>query len=373
MIYLDSAATSFRKPASVEKSMVRALRTMSSPGRGAYTLAMRASDTVYECRELIGELFNFKYTERIAFTFNATHALNIAIASLARQGEKAVISGYEHNSVTRALMASGMDIAVAAAPLFDSKAVLDSFRENLKGAKLAVCNHVSNVFGFIQPVYEIAELCRENGIPLIVDASQSAGAVPLDAVKLGADFIAMPGHKGLMGPQGTGVLLCGAEPKPIIYGGTGSDSLSQTMPSYLPDMLEAGTHNIPGIAGLSEGVRYVLKHSTEKIGLQEQYMCRLMQKRLKNIEELELFSGDKSNQAGVLSLRQRDKGTEKLCEGIGKRGIAARCGLHCAPLAHKTAGTIDTGTLRLSYSPFISEREVNMAAEIIESEIVHKK
>ncbi len=373
MIYLDSAATSFIKPQAVEKAMLRAIRTMSSPGRGAYHQALAASDKVYECRELIAKLFNFDDTERIVFTSNATHALNIAIRSLAEKGDKVVISGYEHNSVTRVLNNIGTNTVVADAPLFDSGAVLDSFERNLKGAKLAVCNHISNVFGFIQPVYEIAGLCNEKGVPLIIDASQSAGVCNIDAEKLNAAFIAMPGHKGLLGPQGTGVLLCGIEPKPFMFGGTGSDSILQTMPDYLPDMLEAGTHNIPGIAGLAEGVRYVISRKAEKIGEYERKMCALMINRLKRIEGLELFCSETDNQAGVLSLRHPDIETEALCEMLGKRGVAARCGLHCAPLAHKTAGTLKTGTLRLSFSPFINKNQVMTAENILENIIVHKK
>ena len=373
MIYLDSAATSFQKPAAVEREMLRAMRTMSSPGRGAYFQAMRASDMVYECREQIGQLLNFKDVERIVFTSNATHSLNIAIRSMAKKGDKVVISGYEHNSVTRVLNDIGADIAVASAPLYDKTAVIESFKKCLSGAKLAVCNHVSNVFGFVQPIYEIAELCRIKNVPLIVDASQSAGVCDLDAERLNAAFIAMPGHKGLLGPQGTGVLLCNAEPRPFVCGGTGSDSVLQSMPEYLPDMLEAGTHNIPGIAGLSAGVKYVLNRSAEGIGRHERNMCRLMINRLKRIDELEMFYTDENCQTGVLSLRHRTMAPEIICEMLGKRGIAARCGLHCAPLAHKTAGTEDTGTLRLSFSPFITDRQVLTAGNAIENIIVHKK
>lgn len=373
MIYLDSAATSYLKPASVEKAMVRAMHTMASPGRGAYTLAMRASDMVYECRELAGELFNFKDTERIVFTSNATHSLNIAIRTMAKKGDNVVISGYEHNSVTRVLNDIGASVVVAEAPLFDTDAVIRSFDRCLKGAKLAVCNHISNVFGFVQPINEIAELCRRKNIPLVVDASQSAGVCSIDAARLNAAFIAMPGHKGLLGPQGTGMLLCGEEPAPILFGGTGSDSIVQTMPGYLPDLLEAGTHNIPGIAGLSEGIRFVLRESPEKIGGYERYLCRRMAEKLKHIEELEIFSTESTCQAGVLSVRHAAMEPEYLCEMLGKRGIACRCGLHCAPIAHKTVGTLDTGTLRMSFSPFTSEKEVLTAAKAIENIIVHKK
>ena len=202
MIYLDSAATSFLKPPGVKAAMMRAMDTMSSPGRGAYNAAMLAADKVYECRELACRLFNFNKPERVVFTLNATHALNIAIKSLARRETRVVISGYEHNSVTRPLHDISADVSVAAGELFDPDSVLAAFEEKIPGADLVVCNHVSNVFGFIQPVYEIAEMCSRFGVPLVIDASQSAGIEDLDAERLNADFIAMPGHKGLLWSAG---------------------------------------------------------------------------------------------------------------------------------------------------------------------------
>lgn len=373
MIYLDSAATSLLKPKSVETAMVNALHSMASCGRGSHGAAMRAADKVYECRELIGELFNFRQTERIVFTMNATQALNIAIKSIVRNSDKVVITGYEHNSVTRVLTAAKANISVINTALFDSEASFEGFRSSLRGAELAVVNHVSNVFGFVQPLYEIAEICKSEDVPLIVDASQSAGICDIDAERLDAAFIAMPGHKGLLGPQGTGVLLCGAEPKPLMFGGTGSDSILQTMPDYLPDRLEAGTHNVVGIAGLAEGVRYVLRKKTEVIGGYERHLCDVAVQKLKDIDGLEVFHTEENCQAGVLSLRHESIESESLCGELGKRGVAARCGLHCAPLAHKTVGTLDTGTLRLSFSPFISEKQVITAANILKSIIVHKK
>lgn len=171
-----------------------------------------------------------------------------------------MISGYEHNAVTRPLHAiPEVEILVARSPLFDRQGMIDSFRQCLdQGADAAICTHVSNVFGFILPIQEIAELCRQREVPLIVDASQSAGVLPLDIQELGAAFVAMPGHKGLYGPQGTGLLLCNRDPTPILEGGTGSESLKQSMPQFLPDRLEAGTHNIAGVAGLLEGLRFLL-------------------------------------------------------------------------------------------------------------------
>ena len=248
MIYLDNAATSLIKPVGVENAVVNAMRSMASPGRGAHAPAMRAAETVFECREAAARLFKVADAENVVFTMNATHALNIAIRSVVKPGSRVLVSGFEHNSVTRPLRMLTDDITVAGSRLFDEENTLSEFDVKLRRADAVVCTHVSNAFGYIQPVYEIAALCRRAGVPLIVDASQSAGVLDVDFARLGAAFVAMPGHKGLFGPQGTGILLCGADALPLMSGGSGSDSISQTMPDYLPDRLEAGTLNVPGYA-----------------------------------------------------------------------------------------------------------------------------
>ena len=360
MIYLDSAATTLQKPAAVAAASARAINNLASPGRGGHRPAMAAAETAFTCREAAARLFHVDDPERVVFTFNATHGLNIAIKTLAWPGSRVVISGYEHNAVTRPLHALGADIRVARSPLFDQEAALAAFgRELDRGADLAVCTHVSNVFGFILPIEGIAGLCRERGVPLIVDASQSAGAIPLDFAALGAAFIAMPGHKGLYGPQGTGLLLCGADPLPLLEGGTGSESKRQSMPDFLPDRLEAGTHNIAGIAGLLDGLRFLERRGVEKIAAREAALIRRLGEGLCAASGAEVFlSGDQTDQAGVLSFRLRSRDCEELGEELGRQGFALRAGLHCAPLAHETAGTLETGTLRASVSAFNTDREM---------------
>lgn len=203
MIYLDSAATTFQKPPAVGRAMTEALASMSSPGRGGHPLAMRAADTAFRCRTELAELFGLDGPEGVAFTLNATHALNIAIKSLVPPGRRVVISGYEHNAVTRPLTALKTKVSVAGGPLFDQEAAIRAFDELIApGVDVVICNHVSNVFGFVQPVEKVAALCRSRGVPLIVDASQSAGILPINMKSLGAAYIAMPGHKGLYGPTG---------------------------------------------------------------------------------------------------------------------------------------------------------------------------
>lgn len=365
MIYLDSAATTLIKPVTVENAVVNAMRTMASPGRGGYESAMLAAETVFRCRSEAARLFNVEDVERIVFTSNATHGLNIAINSLVKRGSRVLVSGFEHNSVTRPLEAAGAVITVAGRKLFDREAMLEDFKKLISKNDLVVCTYVSNVFGFILPMYEIADLCRKNGTPLIVDASQAAGILDVDFSRLHAAFAAMPGHKGLMGPQGTGILLCGEMGRPLLYGGSGSDSLRQTMPEYLPDRLEAGTHNVCGIAGLCAGIKYVLQEGTTGILEKEKNLLDIAEKELAADPNLEIFTGNDGTQCGVLSMRSRVLDCETLSEELYGRGICVRSGLHCAPYAHESAGTLDTGTVRMSFSPFVSEKQVLTACRTI--------
>ena len=365
MIYLDNAATTMIKPLSVGRAMMRAMQTMASPGRGGHEPAMRAAKAVFDCRVEAAELFHVPSPEQIVFTMNATHGLNIAIRSLAGKGTRVLVSGYEHNSVTRPLADLGAEIHVAQAPLFDSAAMLAAFEKQLPGMQLAVCTHVSNVFGFILPIEEIARLCRKQGVPLIVDASQSAGILPVDYERLGAVFIAMPGHKGLFGPQGTGILICAQTGTPLFSGGSGSDSIPQHMPDYLPDRLEAGTHNVCGIAGLREGIRYVRQSGLDNIFEHENTLLQAMVSALGGTEGLTLYTRDGRSQSGVLSLRSDKINCEELASLLGEKGICVRAGLHCAPYAHRTAGSLDSGTVRFSFSPFNSLEDVNRSCQFI--------
>lgn len=359
MIYFDAGATTLQKPEAVRRAMYQAVHTLSSPGRGSYPATRRAEETDLRCRMAAAELFHVDDPAHVVFTSCATHGLNIAIRTLVKPGSRVVISGYEHNAVTRPLHAiPNVEIAVADGPLFDPAAMLAQFRQALaQPADAVICTHVSNVFGYGLPVSDIAALCREKGVPFVLDASQSAGMLPVDMEALGASFIAMPGHKGLYGPQGTGLLLCGCEPAPLLRGGTGSQSLLQEMPAELPDRLEAGTHNMPGIAGLLEGLRFVQRQGVARIADYEGELGRYAAQRLADIPGVEVFSGPE--QTGVVSFRVSGWDCEELGEALASRGIALRAGLHCAPLAHRTAGTLETGTVRFSPSVFNRRQEVD--------------
>lgn len=363
MIYLDSAATTLQKPPQVARAVAWAVGSLSTPGRGSHPAAERAAQTAYRCRALAGELFGCP-PEQVAFTANATHGLNIAIKTLVPPGGRAVISGYEHNAVTRPLYGLGARMEIASASLFDREGILHAFERLVRSdVDAVICTHVSNVFGFRLPVEEVASLCRWHGVPFVLDASQSAGVLPVSLEKLGAAFVAMPGHKGLHGPQGIGLLLCGREDAvPLLEGGTGSASAQPGMPEFLPDRLEAGTHNMPGVAGLLEGLRFVQRTGLERIRSHEAALTAATAARLERIPGVEVFSGPPGSQTGVLSFRIAGLDCETVGEALARRGIAVRAGLHCSPLAHHTAGTFDTGTVRVSFSPFNRLPEVEALA-----------
>lgn len=344
MIYLDSGATSFRKPACVYRAAEKAMRSCANPGRGGYEAAMEASRQLYRCRENGAKLFRCR-PEQVVLTGSCTHGLNIAIRSLVKPGGKVAVSGFEHNAVVRPLYALGAEVTVAGRKLFDRDDTLEEFQRTLKTADAAVFTHVSNVFGYILPVEEMAALCRQRGVPFIIDAAQSAGTLPVDFEKLGADFIAMPGHKGLLGLQGTGLLLCRDKGQPLLYGGTGSASLSREMPEDLPERLEAGTMNVPGFAALAEGMEYLSRVGTETIRQREHRQLRRCVRGLRNLG-MEVFSGP--DQASTVSFRP-GMDCEEAAELLARQGIAVRAGLHCAPVAHESAGTVETGTVRVSF------------------------
>lgn len=361
MIYFDAGATTLQKPERVRRAMYRAAAAMSSPGRGSYPATRLAEETDFRCRSLAAALFDVEDPACVVFTSSATHGLNIAIKTLVKPGCRVVISGYEHNAVTRPLHGiPDVELTVIDAPLFRPESMLAEFEQALDaGADAVICTHVSNVFGYRLPVEGIAALCRRRGVPFVLDASQSAGMLPVSMRELGAAFIAMPGHKGLYGPQGTGLLLCRESGTPLLAGGTGSLSRQAEMPPFLPDRLEAGTHNVPGAAGLLAGLRFLRKRGLESIRRQEAALIRQAAEGLSRLPEVQVYAAQGAGvQTGVLSFRLPQKDPGWVAEALSRRGIAVRAGLHCAPLAHATGGTEQTGTVRVSVSAFNTSREI---------------
>lgn len=364
MIYLDSGATSFYKPPRVAAAVMEAMGKLSSAGRGGYGAAMGASRVIYETREAAGQLFHADPSQ-VVFTFNCTHGLNIAIRTLVKPGASVVVSGFEHNALMRPLHALGADITVAGRKLFDPDETLESFEAALKKhPSCAVFTMVSNVFGYILPYGEMAAMARKEGVPFILDAAQGAGLLPIDMQALGAAFIAAPGHKALLGPQGTGILLCGMKPAPLLFGGTGMESANPDMPEDCPERLEAGTLNVPGIAGLGQGIAYIRQAGMKNLFAKEHALCELCADGLENLG-CRVFRG-RAQAATVSFLTEHD--CEETADFLARQGIAVRAGLHCAPLAHESAGTLDTGTVRVSFGYGNTESDVQALLKIMSTE-----
>ena len=370
MIYLDSAATSLQKPPEVARAVVRAMQSCASPGRGDHAAAMRAAETVFACREEAAVLFHMTQPENVVFTMNATHALNIAVHSLVQSGMRVAVSGFEHNAVMRPLYASGASILTSDTPLFDSAALIDWFERHLPECDAAVCTCVSNVFGFILPVREIAALCRRFAVPLIVDASQSAGILDLDFPRLGAAFAAMPGHKGLLGPQGTGGLYVrpGLSIQPLVVGGSGVHSFDEQHPAQMPTALEAGTLNVPGLAGLCAGVEWILAQGVETLCAKETALAALFYKNIRDLPNVKIYGDpEMALHAPIISLNIGDEDSARIADILWEDySICVRAGAHCAPLMHKALGTVEQGVVRFSFSHFNTEAEVLQTAAAVQ-------
>lgn len=360
MIYLDHAATAFPRPKSVIRAVTNALRRCGNPGRADHGPAVEADRMLYRTRQLAGQLFHCPI-EQVVFTSGCTQALNMAIHSLVKPGKPVAVSGFEHHAVMRPLTARGCEIIVAGRRLFDPADTLSRFQDALKrGAQAAVLTHVSNVFGYVLPVEEMAELCRMYRIPLILDAAQSAGHLPVNLESLGAQFIAIAGHKGLMGPMGTGLLLCAGEAKPLLQGGTGSVSSRYQMPDFLPDALEAGTLNVPGIAGLEAALTRLQRLPPDR-ERETGRQLKLLARHLHRLGYRVFFGKDQSH---VLSfVPSRD--CQEYAGRLARQGIAVRAGLHCAALAHESAGTLSSGTVRLSLGPPLPPSQLQRVLELL--------
>jgi len=365
VIYLDNAATTWPKPEAVYRAVDAAMREHgANPGRGSYRMSIDAQRIVDETRQVICRLFNAPDPARVIFTLNCTDALCIALKGLIKAGDRVVTGPYEHNSVVRplsSLRSSGTQVAVARS----TKTIgidLDHFRELCRDrVDYVVLSHVSNVTGSVSPVKEIAEITHQRGGLLILDAAQSAGSLGIDMQKLGVDVLAAPGHKGLYGPMGTGVLVLSAPlpVKALREGGTGFKSENPEQPEEYPWRLEAGTLNLPGIAGLAAGVRFVESVGVGTIAEHEANLARALANELRKIDGVTVFC-EPVPQTGVVSFRL-DTGDVALTGTILDEafGIAVRTGLHCAPATHKAIGTSPEGTVRVSFGQFNTQDHVD--------------
>jgi cysteine desulfurase family protein len=364
MVYLDNAATTWPKPDSVYRAIDTAMRAHgANPGRGAYNMSVEAETIVDDTRQAVARLFNAPAPERVIFTLNCTDALNIALTGLIKPGDRVVTGPFEHNAVTRplhALQRAGAQVAAArsnAALGID----LDHFRALCReGVDCVVVSHVSNVTGCVAPVKEIAAITHEGGGLLILDAAQGAGELDIDMQDMGVDVLAAPGHKGLYGPMGTGVLVLAADlpVRPFREGGTGFQSESPEQPTDYPWRLEAGTANLPGIVGLAEGVRFIRSTGISAIAKQEALLARMLAEQLRQVDGVSVFC-DPAPLTGVVSFRVGAVGVALTGTILDDSfGIAVRTGLHCAPAAHRAIGTFPEGTVRASFGTFNTESDV---------------
>ena len=374
MIYLDNAASSWPKPPGVAEAMMEAVRDYgANPGRGSHELAMRASRTLFQARNRLAQLFGIKNPNDIVFTMNTTMALNLAIKGWVRPGDHVVCTAVEHNAVRRPLeyLKKEKQIEVTYVQT-DQAGILNM--DNLKHAirsntRLIVCTHSSNMLGTILPVADIATLARSKGIRLLVDAAQTAGVLPINVERMGIDMLAFPGHKGLLGPQGTGGLYISPEIEltPLLYGGTGSQSESADQPLVRPDRYESGTPNTPGIAGLNEGVRYVLNETVERIHEKEWRLTQRMMEGLRSVPGIRILGPDPDIvRTGIVSFTLPNVSSSEAAFVLDREyHIAVRAGYHCTPLAHTCAGTLETGAVRASLGVFTTEEEVDALVQAV--------
>lgn len=372
IIYLDNAATTFPKPDGALDRMIELYKEKGvSPGRGSYDLAFEAEDLVYDLRTRLARLFNTPDPQRVIFTLNATDALNIAIHGILKKGDHVVSTRLEHNSVLRPLYhlkETGLityDLVDFDKHGFvDPDAVLQSINKN---TRLVIINHVSNVLGTIQPVKEIGFICAQKGVPLIIDAAQSAGIIPINMKEWNIGAVAFTGHKSLLAPTGTGGLAISPDLNidPTRFGGTGIDSESPLHNKSYPHRLEAGTINLMGIIGLSEGLKFIENNKMESIHHKEMELFLKLRDGLSGLETVEYYCADNiENRVALITVNIKGMDPGDVGSILDADfNIAVRTGLHCAPLVHENMGTFPRGAIRFSLGPFNTDEHVNMAIE----------
>lgn len=373
MIYLDNAATSWPKPETVYRAVDYCLRHIgANPGRGGHVMARQAGQIIYETREALANLFAIADPSRLVFTANATEALNIALFGLIKRGSRVVTTALEHNAVARPLRqleSRGAKLKIVQCDACGIVDIDELERVLRQGVDVVVMSHASNVTGAVMPIADVGRITRAAGALLVVDAAQTAGVEDVDVQKMDVDILAFAGHKGLFGPQGTGGLYVGerAFVKPHRYGGTGSLSESDRQPDFLPDMLESGTPNTPGIAGLKAGVDFITTTGLRNIRSREQYLTGKLMQGLTAIERVTVYGPPAGkNRTAVVSFNVEGSDSGAVAYLLDREyGIACRAGLHCAPWAHRTAGTIAAGAIRFSPGYFNTDAEIDAAVAAV--------
>lgn len=375
MIYLDNAATTFQKPKEVVEAVSEALLSLGNSGRGAHGASLDASRVIYDTRRLLSQLFHGGDPSRIAFTANSTESLNMAVEGLFEPGDHVITTAMEHNSVLRPLYRlkeRGLQLTIVPADKLgriNQKDLEDAVLENTKGI---VITHASNLTGNLNDLESVGRICRKKKLLLVVDASQTAGVFPIDMESMGIDVLCFTGHKGLLGPQGTGGICVreGLFIRPLLVGGSGVKSYSKTHPAEMPEALEAGTLNGHGIAGLHGALRYIMGIGTETIRNRELMLMRQFYDGVRSLPGVTVY-GDFSEEslrrrAPIVALNIRDYDSGEVADELAESyGIYTRAGAHCAPLMHQALGTASQGAVRFSMSHFNKEEEIEEAIHAV--------
>lgn len=373
-IYLDNAATSFPKPKAVADAVYDfMINNGTSSGRGSYKKAMQSDYIVYECRKLIGKLFNFENPKKVVLTSNVTDSLNIAIRGILKENDHVITSSLEHNAVWRCLKTLERDINIKIDTVECSEEGItnpeDIKKYIRKDTALIVFTQASNVLGTIQPIKEIGKIARENNIPFLVDAAQSAGAMKIDVKEDNIDILAFTGHKSLLGPMGTGGLIINTDIdiKPLKAGGTGGDSSYEYQPDYYPNHLETGTSNVSGIAGLREAIKFLNKEGIENIHNKEKELTKYALQKLETVKDIEIYGPkDCEKILSVISFNIKDRKPEDVGRILDQKyDIMLRAGLHCAPTAHSVINTKERGTLRIGIGYFNTKEDIDKLVEAL--------
>lgn len=373
MIYLDNAATSFPKPKGMVRAMNRCLLDYcGNPGRSGHKMSMKTGEEIYRTRNELGKLFHIEDCSRIVFTSNTTEALNLGLKGILENGDHVITTTMEHNSVLRPLKAmetSGVETTIVKCRS-DGTLDLEMVKRQIKdNTKLMVCTHASNVTGTILPVKELGSLAKGKRILFMVDGAQSAGSLPIDVNEMNIALLALPGHKGLLGPMGTGLLYVREDVKlrPLKEGGSGTKSRDLIQPCEFPEGYESGTVNAPGIIALGYSARIVSAIGVENIKKYEEELVQLLDEALRNMKHVTVYGPcDCREKTGIVTFNLSKLGCEEVSDKLNSEyGIASRGGFHCAGLAHKTIGTYDTGAVRFSIGPSNTKRDIYMAIQAI--------
>ena len=368
MIYFDNAATTLQKPECVLRAVIEAMGTFGNPGRGVHEPALAASRAVYETRCALAQLFHGENPANIAFTANATAALNTAIKGILNPGDHVITTAMEHNSVLRPLYeleVQGVELAILPADR-QGRVAYEDFEAAIRdNTRAIVCTHGSNLTGNLLDIGKIGAIAKAHGLLFVVDASQTAGVFPIDVQKMGIDILCFTGHKGLLGPQGTGGLYGreGVEGRPLLTGGSGVQSHSKTHPAQMPTALEAGTLNAHGLAGLNAGARWLLETGIDTLRQKELDLMWVFYEGVREIPEITVY-GDFSarERCPIVSLNVRDYDSSQVSDALfSQYGIATRPGAHCAPLMHDALGTGSRGGVRFSFSHYNTMEEIKIA------------